>query len=339
MRRRAGSALGFSLVEVLIAFALLGSLSLLLSQIMNGAFRSQNRMTSALEFSTLAQSIMMGLRSKDACTNAFRLADDATAITFSPAALPVAIPVLRFNSSAVGGGILVVNMAQPALGNGVTLTKMEFSTASLLSTIGTTYDRYLANFHLEASRTGANGQTAPLKWDVLTQINVNRATNRVDSCEPDLPDPPATDVIAFDLGDNSAKWTCNNDLDLENLCGGINGCTVRFKMIHEAYYDRPYYTDYQLYMEQPSMSQNDYIGISGSTLAGYNSSSVWWYTGNPTRYTIVAPWNIIYMLNYNHRYCTTPFSAAHGPALPKYHFSFLLHPNIKAHVTIKKNAY
>lgn len=87
-----------------------------------------------------------------------------------------------------------------------------------------------------------------------------------------------------------------------------------------------------IYMEQPSLSNNRGGGIYGWTrqLGGGDFS---WITSGSGRYTILAPWDWVWALNYRHDYC--PGQSGHSGAYSDpYLFTFMSHPHVRTNVIV-----
>ena len=159
---------GFSILEMMIGIAILATVMVGFSQFLNGAMKGQKSVQNAVDFDILKTSINAVLNTQ-ACDGAFQGSSGlvqlfAVAPPSGPGELlsaPVAIQQIK------QGSAVIVDRAQPALGGGLTLSNLEFTSALAdggesvtESGVTTLYSRYVVTLHVAVAKSaGSMGGT------------------------------------------------------------------------------------------------------------------------------------------------------------------------------------
>ena len=135
--------------------------------------------------------------------------------------------------------------------------------------------------------------------------------------------------LIFEVGQkgDTQKWYAVNQ-DIGPLCGDADGCTMKF-FLRENSTDRVLTISEQIYIEQRDKSDNKTPGLRGHArqLGGGDSEFV---LQTATKNDVVpAPWNWIYVRNYQ-----SPQVGAQSPAFGSYAVQFMTKPNVSATVII-----
>lgn len=144
--------------------------------------------------------------------------------------------------------------------------------------------------------------------------------------------PSGTNFIQFELYDRNLTTYVCHEINLLDYCGDQDGCTIRLLLQHETDgNDKVFTIEEQIYMEQPSLSNNQGAGLSGHTRQ--TDDNDWWITGTSARHTIFHPWDLVWMRNYRHDDCAG--QNGNSPAFSDpYLFSFMSHPNVRANIIV-----
>jgi len=306
-------------MEVLIAFALVGGLAVLLSQMVLGTKNSEVGLRAANEFD---QTIVTGrqlLREKNGlCKASFQ------GKTFDPSLGSLA------TQEITGLSLLLPPPATTAyLVEGQEVNHLfKVSQIALKNLRVAGEGLYLADLEIKGERLsgvpGAPGFRSVLPVPLRATVAGNVAT--IDGCLDDSY-PERYYVIS---NPDYSTYECLHDIDIKDVCGDFDGCTMKIIMQHEAHYDQVRHYEVYLTMEQPSLSNNTYAGVYGwSQYTG--GGEVGWITGTASRYTMAHPWDWMWMFNYKHSYC--PGQSGHSPAYADpYKVTLMSHPHVKTTV-------
>ncbi len=187
---------GISIIQVLVAAAIMGILAVAFTQFISGSMKAQKNVQNSIDFDILKNSINMVLNSQncqspiqDTTGKAVKLilagAPDASGSFLSS---PVAVERLTH-----GGGNLVT--ANQDLGGGLKVTKLEVSSAvpdgpnenHMVGTVSTPFKPYLVNLVLEATKAeGSLGKKVLSQIFVIRMLanqgSIGDTVNRIERC-------------------------------------------------------------------------------------------------------------------------------------------------------------
>lgn len=323
---------GLSMIEVVVAVALLVAVSLIFSQLMSNAFKSRNRVAASTEFTVLTHSVLQVLQFERSCTGGFVMSDGTTLVDFNPASLPVNIPILKAGSAP--GAPAIIDMSKPSLSNGLTITKFAITSATSLGSAtlsGVVHNRYLAKIELEAKREGS----PPLEQDFFSTLLVNSTTNKISACDTSS---SSNDLEITLESPNTTNWACIDDLDIQDICGGDKGCTWHIRFFEKAGTDQVYNWVAGLLYEQPGISGNAAAGRTGAVWAGSTYTTLWFYSGTSGQYDMLNAASTVYISTYKRAACPGSGGSA-GPALAPYHVSVAVSPTYRARITVHRGYF
>ncbi len=194
---------GFSIIEVLVAAAILGVLSFAFIQFLGGAMKGQKNVQNAVDFDILKTSLNLVMNTK-ACDGAFRRAGSLPQITlpsgqsWSTLALGTNVigPTAPLSIDQVVQGSSVVAEINKELGGGLKITKMDFTVATYdgtqtvvdpVTSASTIYRAFASRFRLEVTKQGPNSLGAPgysteLGVRILVRPDATAANGIVEKC-------------------------------------------------------------------------------------------------------------------------------------------------------------
>ena len=194
-------------------------------------------------------------------------------------------------------------------------------------------DKYVAKVHLEASSKSDLMNRKVYSKDFFVGLLADSQTREVAGCFSETSEYPVSyDIIPPDL----STWGCVENIDIKDICGGELGCTISFNMQHKTYYD--YVTTFtaDMFLEQPSLSNNTWTGLTGQIAWPYYN---WFALGDGRQMTVLQPYQWAYVFNYTHQYCPNPVKPINVPYTDPYRVSLLVHPYVKAKITFHKKTY
>lgn len=325
---------GFGLIEVLIALVILSVGFLILGQFITTTMKSGKRISNKLDFDNVGMLITRLLSNSSTCGVYFGN------LTFLSDPSGLSSQVIS------NGGTLSIHMPGDATnivakpGSKLAGT-VKTDTLVIRDIVYQSDNNYLAKVHLEASDS-----TTPTGLPLTRDFSVNLLTQdvplsspaqkKIMSCTTSSASSSA-DILTFDLTTHdTTKVACINDVDLTYQCSGIYGCTVRLKQ-YRVSDDYVYSEFFNIFIEQPSFSNNSVAGLKGITNILSSWGQQYWEIGTATKNRMRDSWLAFYMRNYNSGTC--PGLASDGPVLPLYHFSFHVVAGWKAHWTIEKDTH
>jgi prepilin-type N-terminal cleavage/methylation domain-containing protein len=334
---------GFTLVEVMVAVAILGAVSLGVAELFKNLSKNQAMASSYSNFENMKSSIRLVINNSKICKGAI-LNSSGTAQVYNPTSQTFVQnfdqlktgpnEIVKVNSTLYG--IKVNSLTLKPFGNWPSTPYQE----SVLQ------DDVIKNLNkhyttLEIKTVDTNGKVRNGKFDMV--VLTDPISNVIEQCYV-AKNEELRPNITFQMGDksdgNTTKWYCRLDMDLMEYCGDEDGCRVTGRFtVKTAYYDRTLSMSYVIYMEQPTLSNNLFEGVYGSTMEGATYTSTDWISGSASQpyYNLMKPWGIFYMMTYNWGggACV---SGASEP-LSAYHFSFALHPSWTGIINIQDNPF
>lgn len=129
---------------------------------------------------------------------------------------------------------------------------------------------------------------------------------------------------------NTTEWACKHNVDIRDICGGPDGCYIRFNMQHKQNYDQTKTFETGIYIEQRKVSNNSFKGLFGHVFA--QSSFI---LGDPNRiYNLASPWDWAYVTNYKPKAC--PGRTTHSQAYDDpFKVTLMVHPMVKARIIFR----
>ncbi len=178
---------GLSIIEVLVAAAIMGGLAFAFIQFLGGAAKGQKNVQNAVDFDILKTSINLILNTK-ACDGAIR--DNAglpvTFVFTSP--LPTSGNALS-GPVAIGkmvqGSATILDMTKPDLGGGLKLSKLEITSAvgdGTQSISGVAYNAYVSVLNVTVTKQAGSLGAPEYSKDFSVRLLVNATNNRAEKC-------------------------------------------------------------------------------------------------------------------------------------------------------------
>jgi len=175
---------------------------------------------------------------------------------------------------------------------------------------------------IAAPRPGAADITFGDSFDFLDLEEIERVYEKLDP------------VIVSVKPESTSKWACR-DIQLEDHCGDLDGCTVKLLLQHTVNgADQVRGVDEHLFMENPATSSNKKGTVAGYTRQSAGGEHLWESGPGAPRRTVFAPWGWAQLLNYRSAHCPgqTGNSAPHSDP---YQFTLMSHPHVHTVAIVK----